>query len=303
MNTLDCSDSDFGLGPELEEIREQVRRFAQRSDRPARRGDRSQQRVSARSVAGTRRAGTARHHGAGALGRRRARLPGARHRHGGDLARLGRGRPLLRRALQPVRQPAAPERHATRSATRYLPKLVSGEHVGALAMSEPGAGSDVVSMQLRAEKRGDGYRAQRPQDVDHQRPGRGRVRRLRQDRLQPPARAASSPSSSSAARPGFTHRAEARQARHARLGHLRAACFEDCFVPAANLLGSRERRRARADERPRLRARGARRRSAGAHGGGARSGAALRARAQAVRPADRHLRAHAGEARRHVRGR
>jgi isovaleryl-CoA dehydrogenase len=40
---------------------------------------------------------------------------------------------------------------------RYLPKLVSGEHVGALAMSEPGSGSDVVSMQLRAEKRGDGY--------------------------------------------------------------------------------------------------------------------------------------------------
>ena len=40
---------------------------------------------------------------------------------------------------------------------RYLPKLVSGEYVGALAMSEPGAGSDVVSMRLRAEKRGDRY--------------------------------------------------------------------------------------------------------------------------------------------------
>lgn len=39
---------------------------------------------------------------------------------------------------------------------KYLPKLVSGEHVGALAMSEPGAGSDVVSMKLRAEKR-DGH--------------------------------------------------------------------------------------------------------------------------------------------------
>jgi isovaleryl-CoA dehydrogenase len=38
---------------------------------------------------------------------------------------------------------------------RYLPKLISGEHLGALAMSEPGAGSDVVSMKLRAEKRGD----------------------------------------------------------------------------------------------------------------------------------------------------
>jgi isovaleryl-CoA dehydrogenase len=40
---------------------------------------------------------------------------------------------------------------------RYLPKLISGEHVGALAMSEPNAGSDVVSMKLRAEKRGDRY--------------------------------------------------------------------------------------------------------------------------------------------------
>ena len=40
---------------------------------------------------------------------------------------------------------------------RYLPKLITGEHLGALAMSEPGAGSDVVSMKLRAEKRGDRY--------------------------------------------------------------------------------------------------------------------------------------------------
>jgi isovaleryl-CoA dehydrogenase len=40
---------------------------------------------------------------------------------------------------------------------RYLPKLVSGEHVGALAMSEPNAGSDVVSMKLRADRKGDCY--------------------------------------------------------------------------------------------------------------------------------------------------
>jgi isovaleryl-CoA dehydrogenase len=40
---------------------------------------------------------------------------------------------------------------------RYLPKLISGEHVGALAMSEPGAGSDVVAMRTRAEKRGEKY--------------------------------------------------------------------------------------------------------------------------------------------------
>ena len=40
---------------------------------------------------------------------------------------------------------------------RYLPKLISGEHVGALAMSETGAGSDVVNMRLRADKKGDVY--------------------------------------------------------------------------------------------------------------------------------------------------
>ena len=40
---------------------------------------------------------------------------------------------------------------------KYLPRLVSGEHVGALAMSEPGSGSDVVSMRLRADRKGDRY--------------------------------------------------------------------------------------------------------------------------------------------------
>jgi isovaleryl-CoA dehydrogenase len=40
---------------------------------------------------------------------------------------------------------------------RYLPRLISGEHVGSLAMSEPGSGSDVVSMRMRAEKRNDRY--------------------------------------------------------------------------------------------------------------------------------------------------
>src|SRR4030095_9801367 len=40
---------------------------------------------------------------------------------------------------------------------KYLPKLISGEHVGALAMSEPGSGSDVVSMRLRADRKGDRF--------------------------------------------------------------------------------------------------------------------------------------------------
>ncbi len=51
-----------------------------------------------------------------------------------------------------IRKNGAPEQKA-----RYLPRLCSGEHVGALAMSEPGAGSDVVSMKLRAERKGDRF--------------------------------------------------------------------------------------------------------------------------------------------------
>src|SRR4051812_70987 len=51
-----------------------------------------------------------------------------------------------------IRRNGKPEQKA-----RYLPKLVDGTHVGALAMSEPGAGSDVVSMKLKAERRGDRY--------------------------------------------------------------------------------------------------------------------------------------------------
>ena len=51
-----------------------------------------------------------------------------------------------------IRRWASPEQKA-----RYLPKLISGEHVGSLAMSEAGAGSDVVSMQLRADRQGDRF--------------------------------------------------------------------------------------------------------------------------------------------------
>ncbi|MEA3004198.1 MAG: isovaleryl-CoA dehydrogenase [Sphingomonadales bacterium] len=54
--------------------------------------------------------------------------------------------------INQIRRWASPEQKA-----KYLPKLISGEHIGALAMSEAGAGSDVVSMKLRAEKAEGGY--------------------------------------------------------------------------------------------------------------------------------------------------
>ena len=55
--------------------------------------------------------------------------------------------------INQIRRWANPEQKA-----KYLPKLISGEHVGALAMSEAGAGSDVVGMKLKAERSGNGYR-------------------------------------------------------------------------------------------------------------------------------------------------
>jgi len=92
---------------------------------------------------------------------------------------------------------------------KYLPRLISGEHVGALAMSEPNAGSDVVSMK------------QRQQDLDHQRPGRQHLRDLRQDRPgQGPAR--HHRLHRRARLEGILARQQVRQAGHARLQHLRA---------------------------------------------------------------------------------
>ena len=57
----------------------------------------------------------------------------------------------------------------TQQKNKYLPKLISGEHVGSLAMSEPSAGSDVVSMKLKAEKRND-YYLLNGSKMDHQWP-------------------------------------------------------------------------------------------------------------------------------------
>src|SRR6185369_10230231 len=160
MSTLDRCDFDFGLGEELDEVRTQVRRFARERIAPrAEEIDRSNE--FPRDLwpeLGD----------AGLLG---ITIP---DRWGG--ANLGYLAHIvvmeeISRASGSVglsygthsnlcmNQLVLNGNDAQRE--RYLPKLVSGEHVGALAMSEPGAGSDVVGMQLRARKvsdeRGDGY--------------------------------------------------------------------------------------------------------------------------------------------------
>ena len=83
-------------------------------------------------------------------------LPRPCRGHGGGLPRLGVGGPQLRRPFQSVRQsdPALGFNDGAEAALS-AGKLISGEHVGALAMSEAGAGSDVMSMGLRADRRGD----------------------------------------------------------------------------------------------------------------------------------------------------
>ncbi|HEY2275131.1 MAG TPA: isovaleryl-CoA dehydrogenase [Steroidobacteraceae bacterium] len=156
MNPLDCTDSDFGLGPELEEIRREVRRFA--SERIAPRAadiDRNNEfprdlwpALGAQGLLGItvpERLGGA---GLGYLAHvvvmeEISRASGSVGLSYGAHSNL---------CVNQLRLNASEEQCA-----RYLPKLISGEHVGALAMSEPGSGSDIVSMQLSAVRRRDSY--------------------------------------------------------------------------------------------------------------------------------------------------
>jgi isovaleryl-CoA dehydrogenase len=154
MDAIHCSDCDFGLGSDLEEIRAQVRRFAHERIAPrAAEIDRSNEfprdlwpELGEQGLLGItvpERWGGA---GLGYLAHvivmeEISRASGALGLSYGAHSNL---------CVNQLRLNGTDEQR-----DRYLPKLVSGEHVGALAMSEPGAGSDVVSMQLRAEKRGD----------------------------------------------------------------------------------------------------------------------------------------------------
>ncbi len=156
MNVLDRCDFDFGLGEELDEVRAQVRRFARERIAPrAEEIDRSNE--FPRDLwpeLGD----------AGLLG---ITVP---ERWGGanlgylahiivmeEISRASGSVGLSYGAHSNLCMNQIVLNGTDAQRDRYLPKLVSGEHVGALAMSEPGAGSDVVGMQLRAEKRADGY--------------------------------------------------------------------------------------------------------------------------------------------------
>jgi isovaleryl-CoA dehydrogenase len=156
MSLFDRCDFDFGLGEELDEVRNQVRRFARERIAPrAEHIDRSNE--FPRDLwpelgeAGLLGITVPERWGGAALGylahiivmEEISRASGSVGLSYGAHANLCMNQIVLNGT------------DAQRD--RYLPRLVSGEHVGALAMSEPGAGSDVVGMQLRAEKKPGGY--------------------------------------------------------------------------------------------------------------------------------------------------
>ena len=216
MSALDCSDCDFGLGEELEEIRTQVRRFAAERIAPrAAEIDRSNEfprdlwpALGEQGLLGVtvpERWGGA---GLGYLAHivvmeEISRASGAVGLSYGAHSNLC------------VNQLRLNGTDAQRE--RYLPKLVSGEHVGALAMSEPGSGSDVVSMQLRAERRGDGYVLNGRKMWITNGPDADVFVVYAQDRSGRRRRAASRAFIVERGMRRLLHRAEARQARHARL--------------------------------------------------------------------------------------
>jgi isovaleryl-CoA dehydrogenase len=156
MSVFDRCDFDFGLGPELDEVRAQVRRFARERIAPrAEEIDRSNE--FPRDLWPELGA-------AGLLGITIPERWGGAHL--GYLAHIIVMEEISRASASVglsygahsnlcMNQIMLNGNDAQRD--RYLPPLVEGVHVGALAMSEPGAGSDVVGMTLRAEKKGDAY--------------------------------------------------------------------------------------------------------------------------------------------------
>ena len=181
---------------------------------------------------------------------------------------------------------------------RYLPQLISGEHVGALAMSEPDAGSDVVSMRLRAEKRGDRYILNGSKmwitngpeadtlviyaKTDPDAGSRGITAFLVERGF-----------------PGF-HPSPKLDKLGMRGSSTSELVFEDCEVPEENVLGEEGRGRGRADERTGLRAAGADRRAAGNHAVLPRCRRALCTPAGAVWPAHRGVPVDSSQAGRYV---
>jgi isovaleryl-CoA dehydrogenase len=156
MSLFDRCDFDFGLGPELDEVRAQVRRFARERIAPR-----------AEEIDRTNEFPRDLWPELGAAGLLGITIP---ERWGGanlgylahiivmeEISRASGSVGLSYGAHSNLCMNQIMLNGNDAQRDRYLPPLVEGVHVGALAMSEPGAGSDVVGMTLRAEKKGDAY--------------------------------------------------------------------------------------------------------------------------------------------------
>ena len=210
---------NFDLGETADAIRETVHAFSQNEIAPrAAEIDRSNQfprdlwpKIGALGLHGIT---VEEEYGGTGLG-----LSRALHCGRGDVAGVGRGRPVVWRAFQPLRQPDPPQRQ--RGAEAEIPAKTDfrrtcrrARNVGARRRLRRGLDEDP-----RREE-GRPLCAQRQQDVDHQRPRRRYAGGLRQD--QPRGRSARHDRlHHRKGHEGIFHRAEARQARHARLRHLR----------------------------------------------------------------------------------
>ena len=181
---------------------------------------------------------------------------------------------------------------------KYLPKLISGEHVGALAMSEPGAGSDVVSMKTRADKKGDRFVLNGNKMWITNGPVADTLVVYAKTDLNAGPRGMTAFIIEKGMK-GFST-AQKLDKLGMRGSDTCELVFEDCEVPEENVLSEVGRGvnvlMSGLDYERAVLAAGPDRHHAGLHG----RGAALRARAQAVRRADRHVPTGAGQDRRHV---
>src|SRR6202795_4832438 len=150
MGAIDCSDCDFGLGPEREEIRTQVRRFASERIAPRaadidRRNEFPRELWPELGEQGLLGITVPERWGGAGLGYLAHTIAMEEISRASGSVGLSYGA-HSNLCVNQIRLNGSDDQKR-----RFLPKLISGVHVGALAMSESGAGSDVVSMQTRAE--------------------------------------------------------------------------------------------------------------------------------------------------------
>merc|ERR1712088_969655 len=183
---------------------------------------------------------------------------------------------------------------------KYLPKLCSGEHFGALAMSEAGSGSDVVSMKTTAERKGDYYVLNGTKFWITNGPYADTL--VVYAKTDPSAAKAQHGVTAFLIEKGMEGFSSSPKLD--KLG-IRGSgtcelVFEDCKVPAENIPGGAQQGDLRPLLRPRPGEAGPHWRSSGPHAGGLRHGLRLRPHQETVRPEDRGVPAAAGEDGRHV---